>query len=247
VSPVTEPITAGEVSCPSDPIAQAVARPSRPFGIVATFGWVVCASAAAALIGATLIVALVTSARQPLNDVDALLFICVAATIAEAAFFAVILWACRRRGWRAADYLGLTRPRGNYLRWSLLAFLLALAVSIVTANFDRPYDPGPVVGLLASAAFLFWIVIVAPIGEELIFRGFLYRGIAASRLGIIGAILVTSLLWASGHTDRTWLGFADVLFSGLVLGWVRWRSDSTITTIAIHGAKNIIAAVGYFF
>jgi uncharacterized protein len=54
-------------------------------------------------------------------------------------------------------------------------------------------------------------------------------------------------LWASGHTDRTWLGFADVLFSGLVLGWVRWRSDSTITTIAIHGAKNIIAAVGYFF
>jgi hypothetical protein len=88
-------------------------------------------------------------------------------------------------------------------------------------------------------------LIVAPIGEELIYRGFLFRGIAASRLGIIAAIMLTSLLWASLHTDRTLLGFASVLFDGLVLGWLRWRTDSTVPTIAVHGVGNIIAAVPY--
>jgi hypothetical protein len=245
---MTEPITAGEVSSPSDAIAHAAAHPARPLGIVATFGWTICAAAAAALAGATFFVVLVASSWQPPSEPDGLLpFVWIAFTIAEAAFFAVILWACRRRGWRATDYLGLTRPHGSYLRWSSLAFVLMLAFSTAAASFGPLGDLGPVVGLLWSACFLFSAVIVAPLGEELIFRGFLYRGIAASRLGVAVAILLTSLLWASLHADRTWLGFASILFGGLVLGWLRWRTGSTVTTIAVHGVGNIIAAIPYVF
>ena len=97
--------------------------------------------------------------------------------------------------------------------------------------------------LLPPVYFFIEVAIAAPIVEELVFRGFLYRGLAASRLGIIGAILVTSVLWAGLHTDRTWLGFADVLFCGLVLGWLRWRTDSTIPTLVVHGLYNAPAAI----
>jgi hypothetical protein len=88
-------------------------------------------------------------------------------------------------------------------------------------------------------------VVVAPIGEELVFRGFFYRGLAASRLGITGAILVTSLLWTSLHIDRTWLGLAELFFSGVAYGWLRWRSDSAIPPIALHGVNNVIAVVAH--
>jgi membrane protease YdiL (CAAX protease family) len=94
--------------------------------------------------------------------------------------------------------------------------------------------PGTPIWFIAGA-------IVAPVAEELIFRGFLYRGLAASRLGIIGAIVLTSLLWSGSHFDRTWLGSAEIAVAGLALGWLRWRSESTIPGIAVHSLHNIVS------
>jgi hypothetical protein len=244
---MTEPITADEVGGPPDPNAPAVAQTSRPIGIAATFGWTICAFGTGTFAwAATLVVfALANFWRQP-DDADIRWFADVATIVGEATFLAVILWACRRRGWRAADYVGLTRPRGNYLRWSLLACLLAEAVSIAIANVGALGDPSVLVNLFSSATSVFLVVVVAPIGEELVFRGFLFRGIAASRLGIVGAILITSLSWAGIHTDRAWLGFADIFFTGLLLGGLRWRTDSTVAPIAVHGFKNIVATLMYF-
>jgi membrane protease YdiL (CAAX protease family) len=40
------------------------------------------------------------------------------------------------------------------------------------------------------------------ITEEPIFRGFTYRGLAASQLRIVGAIVASAVLWAAIHFDR---------------------------------------------
>jgi len=37
--------------------------------------------------------------------------------------------------------------------------------------------------------------------EELFFRGFLFRGLSSSFMGPVGAVLVTSALWALIHTQ----------------------------------------------
>jgi hypothetical protein len=66
-------------------------------------------------------------------------------------------------------------------------------------------------------------------------------------LGTVGAIVLTSLLWSGLHFDRTLLGFAELAFSGLALGWLRWRSESTVPTIAIHGLHNIWSALEWLF
>ena len=94
---------------------------------------------------------------------------------------------------------------------------------------------------------LFTAIIVGPIGEEVIFRGFLYRGLAASRLGIGGAIVLTALAWTASHYDRSWNYLVASLAFGLILGWCRWRSGTTTLTIVLHAQWNLLfAALGIF-
>jgi membrane protease YdiL (CAAX protease family) len=244
---MTEPVASGQVNSQQGADAQILSQQPEPLGIVPTFGWAILASIAAALAGTAFMLALPTSPWALLIDTDAASFACIGATIAEIAFFGVIVRACRQRGWRPTDYLGLVRPQGGYLRASLIAFVLATAASFVVGRFGPLIeDRDSILGLLSPGYFVFVVVIAAPIVEELIFRGFLYRGLAASRLGISGAILVTSFLWTSLHTERTWLGLAELFFCGVVYGWLRWRSDSTITPIAVHGVNNVMATVMYF-
>ena len=77
--------------------------------------------------------------------------------------------------------------------------------------------------------------------EEIAFRGFLFRGLSASRLGIAGTLLVTSAAWALMHVQYDWLGIAQIFLLGLLLGWLRWASGSTLLTIALHVMANFVA------
>jgi hypothetical protein len=163
---------------------------------------------------------------------------------ALAAFFAIIVLACRRSGWRAIDYLALTRPRGRFVLFGALAFVVPLTVALAAAIYGGPGSatspsttPGLVLLILA-------VTMLAPICEELVFRGFVFRVLADSRLGVVGAIVLTSLVWASLHTDKSWMGMAATFFTGLVWGWLRWRTQSTLTTIAVHVLNNLVAAGG---
>ena len=93
--------------------------------------------------------------------------------------------------------------------------------------------------------------IAAPLVEESIFRGFLWRGWDASRLGARGTWLLSSLVFAAYHIPKV-IGtnplqagiilFEDLLL-GLLLGWLRWRSASTLPAMAGHFAYNVIPPV----
>lgn len=86
------------------------------------------------------------------------------------------------------------------------------------------------------------VIIVAPITEELFFRGFLHRGWAPSWLGVSGTIVVlTSALWTTLHQQYNWLGILSILFMGLLFGWVRERSGTTTLTILLHALNNLIS------
>jgi membrane protease YdiL (CAAX protease family) len=86
------------------------------------------------------------------------------------------------------------------------------------------------------------IVAFAPIGEEIAFRGFLYRGwaLAGRELPAIGAI---ALIWALLHIQYDWLGMAQVFVIGLMLGWFRWASGSTTLAILMHALVNLQAMI----
>jgi uncharacterized protein len=95
------------------------------------------------------------------------------------------------------------------------------------------------------ALTMLWITVLvsAPVFEEIIFRGFLMRGWSESRLGAMGAILLSSLAFAVIHTQYNLYNMGFVLGLGLLLGVMRWRSGSTMLTIMLHAAWNLATSI----
>ena len=79
----------------------------------------------------------------------------------------------------------------------------------------------------------------ADVGRDILARGFLYRGWSESKLGVAGAIFLSSLAWTSLHLQYDWFFFGEVFSIGLLLGYLRYRTNSTWLTIVLHGINNL--------
>ena len=60
-----------------------------------------------------------------------------------------------------------------------------------------------------------------------------------SRLGALGALMLTSLVFAVIHLQYSVQGMAVVFGLGLLFGVMRWRSGSTVLTILMHAVWNL--------
>jgi uncharacterized protein len=146
-----------------------------------------------------------------------------------------------------ADYLALVTPSRRSV-----AIGLACLVGLIAASDALLYFAGyPLVTpfqlesytTAASQGWLvaLWIgtVIMAPLGEEVLFRGFLFRGWARSPRSVWPAIVVISILWAALHVQYDWTGILQIFVVGLFLGWMRQLSGSMLLTFVLHALFNV--------
>ena len=92
--------------------------------------------------------------------------------------------------------------------------------------------------------FLFVVmVIAAPAAEEVMYRGFLFRGLLATRLGAPGAVVITSLAWATAHMQYNLWERGAIFTLGLLLGTLRQNRHSLTIPFLIHAGVN---ATGFF-
>lgn len=169
----------------------------------------------------------------------------------------VVLWlATKLSGTPFSDYLALRRTaRGNLLIGIFALIALVVGWDMVARAIGREVAPGFMVDVLKSAQAdgALWLLVIAfsvaaPVTEELMVRGFLYRGWAASFLGPAGAIVLSSLVWTAMHAQYyDWFLFSEVMSIGLLLGFMRWRSNSTWLTIIMHGINNFAATAQTFW
>ncbi len=80
-------------------------------------------------------------------------------------------------------------------------------------------------------------VLVAPIAEEIVFRGWLLKMLR--RYGDVAAVLFTSL--AFGLMHGTLVQSAPAVFIGLLLGFIALKYRSIVPTILIHMATNAMS------
>jgi membrane protease YdiL (CAAX protease family) len=158
------------------------------------------------------------------------------------------LFARIRRGMRVADYLALRPvPLKQLLRWTAVFLVLLVLSDCLTACLGRPIVPDFMVRVYRTAGFVpllaLAIILVAPLMEEVVFRGFLFEGLAHSCLGRFGAITLTSLLWSLTHVQYDAYGIATIFISGLLLGFIRLRTGSLYVTILLHGLMNLVATL----
>lgn len=98
---------------------------------------------------------------------------------------------------------------------------------------QRLFDAGS--PLVAFAAFVSFVV-VAPITEELLFRGIILRG-ARVAYGVPVALALSSALFALSHVGPV-ATTLYALIAGVVLGAVALRTGSTPVAIALHAGVN---------
>ena len=155
--------------------------------------------------------------------------------------------------------IGLKRPHISDAGYALLGLVvyfvatitvIGLAKWLVPAlNLEQQQELGyskDVAGVALGVAFL-GLVILPPLAEEIMFRGFLYTGLR-SRLPVIVSMLLTSVLFGVVHlqwgSDQPllWVAAIDTFVLSLVLVYLRESRHSLWPAIFLHMFKN-----GYAF
>jgi membrane protease YdiL (CAAX protease family) len=258
------PFTPRVVRPPEEPEAGTVPPPEgRPWGLGATvaLGAVVGAvSLAVQVLVAVAVFGIITWQRPELDSeahIEVLVSVLGLMTFAGACLSAVpavgLMWAFAsfRPGYTAREYLALRVPRlRTFAGWAAGFAALVVPLLVLVSRFG----PSPAAELLewvwrtAYWPVLGWLtfVVAAPVTEELLFRGFLFRGIARSRLGPAGAVVLTSLAFAPLHlqylsAEPPWglpaLGF--VFAASVYLGVARWRTGSVWVPMVLHAGLNL--------
>jgi len=169
----------------------------------------------------------------------------IASGAIEAALAGYAMLAARVSAQPIAETLAIRRVP---LRAALATGAIGLVVILASeAVLDPIFNGGAQQGIepthnpqtthewVAVAVAALMLVIVAPVAEELIFRGL---GFAA--LGQV-AVPVTSLLFAIAHGLPSLL--VEVAVAGLVLAEIRRRTDSVLPGMGVHMAFNGLALV----
>jgi CAAX protease family protein len=166
--------------------------------------------------------------------------------VGAVAAIAIVLVVCRVRRWPLRETLALRLPAWRQVAIWVPAFVAlflaeeaaytALGLGEGTAWGDRFTLPWVVLRVIG-------MVVLAPVAEEMVFRGLLFKRIRDTRLGPLGAIVVTGVFFAALHFQYTPVEAAFILVDGLFLGVVRYSSDSLLLPVLFHSAGNLYAAV----
>jgi membrane protease YdiL (CAAX protease family) len=92
-------------------------------------------------------------------------------------------------------------------------------------------------------------ILVAPLVEETIFRGFLYPLLARS-FGITAGVLVTGTLFGLLHAGQLWGGWGQIallVFVGIVFTYVRAWSGTVLASYLLHVSYNTYLFSGLYF
>jgi membrane protease YdiL (CAAX protease family) len=97
----------------------------------------------------------------------------------------------------------------------------------------------------ASVPILLWstLIVAAPLFEELLFRGLLFQALLETRLKVVGAAVVTSLLWSALHVQYDLYGIASIFVGGLLLSAARYVTGSVLLCMAMHATMNLVATL----
>lgn len=167
----------------------------------------------------------------------------------------------RRTAWQA---IGWVRPRLRDVGYALAGFgVYFLTYALIVYSLIQTYLPQvdtkqpQELGFNTSAGgidlvYIFLaLVILPPLVEEILVRGFLFTGLK-SRLALLPAALVTSLVFAAAHLQAgsgkplLWTAAADTFVLSMVLVFIRHKTGSLWPGIGVHFIKNGIAFLALF-
>lgn len=130
----------------------------------------------------------------------------------------------------------------GYIPYVILSLSLVWIVTMALPGFDvnevQEIGFQTMTNQVGYSMAFFTLVVIAPIAEEILFRGYLYSKLKRY-IGLIGAVLLTSLCFAVLHLQLN-VGI-DVFALSIMLCLLREFTGSIWAGILLHMTKNFIA------
>lgn len=185
--------------------------------------------------------------KHPVLLIEITIIAQTASSIAALLYFWVLAHA-RRAGklWPALGWHSLngTHTDGaTILKYLLGGIALAITVTVM-GQFVKQSGPVPFEEFFKARQSVLMLmgfgILVAPLVEETIFRGFLYP-VAARQFGIAPGIIFTGIIFGAFHAMQLWGAWGQIallVVVGIVLSAIRARTGSVLASFLVHVAYN---------
>jgi membrane protease YdiL (CAAX protease family) len=94
--------------------------------------------------------------------------------------------------------------------------------------------------------FLAATILVAPVYEEILYRGVLQSALQETRLGFWGASFFISSVWSLQHW-YSWIDTVTVIVLGVVLSMLRRKTGSIFPGMLVHGFVNLWSGLWFAY
>ncbi len=186
------------------------------------------------------------------------IYILLAETLAIGA-----LWQFLKMHARNFNAIGLFKPKWRDLRYALAAIPIYYVIYLITVglaswlvpgfNADQKQEIGfdNVSGIFQLSIVFLSLVVIPPIAEEIMVRGFLYSSLKKA-MRLAPAVILTSLMFALAHLQTggeagpLYVAAVDTFILSLVLIYLREKTGSLWASIYLHGFKNFVAFMAIF-
>lgn len=160
-----------------------------------------------------------------------------------------------RWNWRT---IGFLRPKLTHLvigalsvvPYFLLYFLIVIVVKTFVPSLDisqkQEIGFNAVSGVVPLVLAFISLVILPPIAEEALMRGYLFTGLKKWLPWTVAGLVVSALFGAAhlaegGAAGPLWIGAIDTFTLSLVLVFLRQKTGNLWAGIMLHGVKNSVA------
>ena len=146
------------------------------------------------------------------------------------------------------EYLNFHIPQLKFIiKYSAFFLLILFSIDFLSNRFSELFDDSFAITVYESADSLFMLflgfVLLGPLFEELLFRGFLFKGLENS-IGGFSAIILSSILFSIPHLQYSIVVVLCIVFPmALFLGYVRLKTQSLFLPIIFHWINNFMTLI----
>lgn len=189
------------------------------------------------------------------GDTDDSAFIVIGTAAQSLIFVLAVVMLARSRGPVSARDFGLRRaplwPTVGKAVAIMASYLVILAVynAIVhLSSDDTPDKLGANAGIFGMFCFAILVAVIAPIAEELFFRGMVFRSFA-NGIGVWGGAIASGVLFGALHIDSVeserLLQVVPLALLGVMFALLYAWTGTLYSTIALHATNNSLAVLVY--
>lgn len=166
--------------------------------------------------------------------------------VTMAVFSALTILVFLSARWAEVSPRWLLTKQWTVLVWAVIA-ALGMVIPFSWLQENMPELPNWIEDQQEQLLSNYWgyvvIGLLAPLAEEVVFRGAILRQLLTTRMSPYGAIAISAALFALIHMNPAQIPYA--FLAGWLLGWMYWRTGSILPGMAYHWANNSVAYIIY--